>query len=269
MADLFDVGRYHELLQTEAIGRNFLFEPSVGSTMDVARKAAAAGAVDGTLVAADEQTSGRGRLGRSWVNPPGVNLASTLILKPNKDALPQIPVITPLAIVRAVAEVAGLSCGIKWPNDVVVDRGGHFLKLAGILIETVTGTNGEVVVFAGAGINVNWDPREHEEIRDIATSLQAELGRRVEREALLAVYAQHFEALYNDAQRGVSAVPAWKALLVTLGQRVHASWEGGSVEGTATDVDEKGALCVRTDDGRAVVVQSGDVTLRGSGGAQR
>ncbi len=262
----FDVSRYHALLTTKVLGRNFIFEPTVGSTMDVAREAAAHGAVEGTLSAADEQTSGRGRLGRSWVNPAGVNLASTLLLRPPDGVLRQIAMITPLALVRAVEDVCGLKADIKWPNDLVVQASGAGAasrKLAGILIETELRDGGEAVVLVGAGVNVNWDPRQHEEIRDIATSLLAELGHEVEREALLAAYVLRFEELYEAAKVGESVVDAWKSRLVTLGQQVHAAWSGGAADGLAEDVDDDGALLVRTEAGAVVRVEAGDVTLRG------
>ena len=261
----FDVSRYHALLGTKALGRNLVFEPSVGSTMDVARDAAAHGAIEGTLVAADEQTSGRGRLGRSWVNPAGVNLASTLLLRPPEGVLRQIAMITPLALVRAVRDVCGLDVGIKWPNDVVVDTAESAVvprKLAGVLIETDLTDGGSAVVLVGAGVNVNWDPRAHEEIQDIATSLLAEVGHEVEREALLAAYMQRFEDLYDEARAGDSVVDAWKSRLLTLGQQVHAAWPGGSADGVAQDVDNDGALLVHTESGEVVRVEAGDVTLR-------
>jgi len=253
----FDVTRFRELLRTEAFGRNLIFEPSVASTMDVARDAAKHGAVEGTVAMADEQTSGRGRLGRSWVTPPALNLPPTIVLRPPRSVLREIAMIAPLAVVHAVAEISGLRADIKWPNDVLI--GGK--KLAGILIET--DWNGDdAVVLVGTGINVNFDPREHDEIRDVATSLKAETGRDADREALLAAYLRHFEQLHNAAKGGDSAHGRWRERLVTLGQRVRASWPGGSAEGIAEDADEDGALLVRTEGGELARVEAGDVTLR-------
>lgn len=254
----FDVTRFHAALTTRALGREFIFEPSVGSTMDVARGAAAHGAPEGTVCAADEQTAGRGRLGRSWVNPPAVNLASTLILRPPTAILRQIAMMTPLAIAQAVEEVCGLRPDLKWPNDVQI--GGK--KLAGILIETDFADPEHPVVYVGAGINVNFDPREHEEIRGIATSLRAELEREVDREALLAAYLGRFEGLYDDAKAGRSPHAAWKSRLVTLGQRVHVSSQGGEIDGVAEDVDADGSLLVRQGDGTLAEIEAADVTLR-------
>ncbi len=256
----FDVTRFHGLLRTTSFGRSLIFEASVGSTMDLARDAAAHAAPEGTVAFADEQTAGRGRLGRSWITPPATNLAATLLLRPPASVLRAIAMITPLAICDAVEEVAGIGADIKWPNDVQI--GGK--KLAGVLIEVPEppADGGVGVVLVGTGINVNFDPREHAEIRDIATSLRAELGRDVDRETLLASYLAHFEAGYVASKSGTSARDRWRERLVTLRQDVRAAWQGGSVEGVAEDVDADGALLVRTADGQVVRVEAGDVTLR-------
>ena len=253
----FDVTRFRELLHTDSFGRNLLFDTTVGSTMDVARDAAEHGAPEGTVALADEQTAGRGRLGRSWVAPPGVNLLPTLLLRPGEATLRQIAMIAPLAISDAVAECSGLQTDIKWPNDVQAQG----RKLAGVLIETSV-HEGERFVLVGTGINVNFDPRPHEEIRDIATSVAVELGRDAEREPLLAAYLAHFERMYREARAGGSVRDRWRSRLITLGQQVSATWPGGSAEGLAEDVDETGGLIVRTADGSPVIVEAGDVTLR-------
>ena len=259
MSTPFDLTRFHSLLRTRAFGRNLIFEASVGSTMDLARDAAQHGAVEGTLAAADEQTAGRGRLGRTWVTPPAVNLASTLLLRPPQSVLREIAMIAPLAVCHAMQDVAGVRADIKWPNDVQI--GGK--KAAGILIETDFTDARAAYVLVGCGINVNFDPREHEEIRDIATSLKAETGREIDREALLAAYVLHFEQLYDAAKAGESPRGRWRERMVTLGQRVHASWPGGAADGVAEDVDDDGSLILRTADDQRITVEAGDVTLRG------
>jgi len=254
---MFDVARFHALLRTDSFGRNLLFDSTVGSTMDVARGAAEQGAPEGTVALADEQTAGRGRLGRSWVAPPAVNLLPTLLLRPPEAALRQVAMIAPLAISDAIVECTGLRTDLKWPNDVQA----HGKKLAGVLIETAT-HEGARFALVGAGINVNFDPRPHEEIRDIATSVAVELGHEVEREPILAAYLAHFERMYRTVEAGGSAREAWRARLVTLGHEITATWPGGIVEGLAEDVDEDGGLVVRTRSGAHVTVEAGDVTLR-------
>ena len=259
MSTPFDITRFHSLLQTKAFGRNLIFEPSVESTMDVARDAAIHGAVDGTVAATDEQTAGRGRLGRTWLTPPAVNLASTLVLRPPRSVLRDIAMITPLAIAHAIHDITSIRAGIKWPNDVQIAG----KKVAGVLIETDLTDERNAFVLVGAGINVNFDPRQYDEIKDIATSLRVELGHEVDREALLAAYLTQFESLYDEAKAGGDIVGRWRERLLTLGQEVSATWQGGSAEGVAEDVDTDGALLVRTAAGALVRVEAGDVTLRG------
>lgn len=253
----FDAARFHGLLRTEAFGRNLIFEPVVGSTMDLARDAAHHGAPEGTVAVADEQTAGRGRMGRSWVTPPAANLTCTLLLRPPAAVLRQVAMIAPLAVVHAVEE-QGLRASIKWPNDVQVAG----KKLAGVLIEAEIEGGSASAVLCGIGLNVNFDPRAHEETRDIATSLAVELARDVAREPLLASLLLHFERLYHDAQSGASMRAAWRDRLITLGQHVRATMPDGVVEGVAEDVDETGALLIRTPDNQLVTVEAGDVTLR-------
>lgn len=258
-ASPFDVTRFVAALQTQLFGRELIFRASIGSTMDLAREAALAGAFEGTLALADEQTAGRGRLGRAWVTPPAVNLASTLVVRPPHDLLRQVAMIAPLAIVLSVEETSRLHCDIKWPNDVQCNG----KKLAGILIETDLADERNKFVLVGAGINVNFDAKAYPEIRDIATSIAVEIGRNVNREELMAAYLLHFERLCDDARAGRSVRDRWRDRLNTLGQPVQATWQGGSAAGTAEDVDADGALLVRTDAGALVRVEAGDVTLRG------
>lgn len=255
----FDLARFNEILRTRYIGQNLIFEESVGSTMDLARDAALHGAAEGTVALADEQTAGRGRLGRSWITPPATNLASTIILRPPPAVVRDIAMIAPLAICHAVEEVAGIRPDIKWPNDVMV-RGR---KLAGVLIETDLTDEQAPLVLVGAGINVNFDPSAYEEIRDIATSLRRELGRDTDRESLFAAYLLAFERLYDAAKAGESPRGRWRERLITLGHDVRAVTPSGIVEGTAEDVDDDGALIIRAPDGNLATVEAGDVTLRG------
>ncbi|MEX2247729.1 MAG: biotin--[acetyl-CoA-carboxylase] ligase [Dehalococcoidia bacterium] len=253
----FDLTRFHELLRTRSLGRNFIFEPAVGSTMDVARDAAQHGAPEGTVAAADEQTAGRGRLGRSWVTPPASNLATTIVVRPPPAIARQVAMIAPLAVCNAVAGATGIRADIKWPNDVQI----HGKKLAGILIESDVDADPPYLL-VGCGINVNFDPRAYDEIRDIATSLLIATGDTVEREPLLAAYLLHFEDLYDAAKAGLSPRDDWRSRLVTIGQKVKVSWPGGSVDGTAFDADHDGSLIVLRDDGTLETVEAGDVTLR-------
>jgi BirA family biotin operon repressor/biotin-[acetyl-CoA-carboxylase] ligase len=166
--------------------------------------------------------------------------------------------VTPLAIVDSIIEVTGVRTVIKWPNDVQVEG----KKVAGILMESGVTADSRAFALVGAGINVNFDPRTIDELRDIATSLSVVTRRAVDREALLASYLRHHEVHYDAARAGESPRDRWRTLLVTLGKRVLATETNRVTEGIAVDVDEEGALIVRTDDDALVSIEAGDVTLR-------
>ena len=251
-----DLNSVSEQLTTAFVGRRIVYRASIPSTQDLARKEAEAGAPEGTAVLADEQTAGRGRLGRSWASPPGTNIYVTLVARPRIEALRPLSIIAPLAAAQAVEETTGLSPQIKWPNDVLLNE----RKLAGVLIDTeVSGSEVEYSL-VGIGLNVNLDVERIPEIADIATSLKRELGRQVSREAVLAALLNRFEALYVDS--GPAVLEAWRARLQTLGRHVRVTFGEQVEEGLAEDVDAEGSLILRRADGSRVTIAAGEVTLR-------
>jgi len=258
MAVWLDLTLVEERLKTRYVGRNLLYLTRATSTQDVARAEAERNAPEGTAVLAEEQTGGRGRLGRSWVSPARKNLYLTLVMRPPARRLRVLSIVAPLAMAEALEGAAGLTCRIKWPNDILV--GGR--KIAGVLIETDLA--GEAVKYAlvGMGVNVNFDAKAVPEIADIATSVRRELGRDGSREEVLAALLNAFEARYTEALEGDATFRAWRSRLETLGQRVRATLAERVEEGVAEDVDAEGSLLIRRDDGSLVTVEAGDVTLR-------
>jgi len=246
-------------LSTKFVGRHVTYRDSVESTMALGDAEASAGAPEGAIVIADAQTAGRGRMARSWVSPPGVNLYFTLILRPTLAQLRHLAVIAPLAVNLAIEETTGLMPRIKWPNDVVIgDR-----KVAGVLVETNLEEDVVQNALIGIGVNVNLNVMEHEEIREIATSLRAESGDDVSREAVLAATLNHVENLYERLRTGETISIGWKQRLETLGKHVRVTLAGGDTkQGVAVDADSDGALIIRRDDGSHVRVEAGEVTLR-------
>ncbi|GBD12798.1 Bifunctional ligase/repressor BirA [bacterium HR24] len=255
-----DLSRLEQLLDTRYVGRRLVYYSSVGSTQDIARREAEAGAPEGTLVLADEQTAGRGRLGRSWASPPGQNLYLTLVLRPPLEVLKRLTIVAPLAVARAVADTTGIQAGIKWPNDVWIGR----RKLAGVLLESEVQGGQVRYCLLGIGINVNMDVEAIPDLAEIATSLRRELGREVPREDVLASLLHHLEALYEEARGGGPVLEEWRARLITLGQEVTVRFGDQVEEGLAEDVDEEGRLLLRRRDGSRIAIEAGDVTLRGS-----
>ena len=254
-----DLDRLQDLLQTNFVGRSVTYRASVDSTMTVAAEEAAAGAPEGAIVVAEEQTAGRGRMGRSWTSPADGNLYFTLVLRPTLEQLRYLAVIAPLAVSLAIEETTNLVPRIKWPNDVLIgDR-----KVCGVLLETnLTGDEVQNALI-GIGINVNLNVMLHEEIREIATSLRTEFGEEVEREKVLATALNHIEELYQRLRAGEAVSVGWKQRLDTLGKHVKVTIAGGETqEGVTVDADSDGALIIRRDDGSHVRVEAGEVTLR-------
>ena len=178
-------------LTTRFVGRNLLYYSVVSSTMDVARNAAIGGASEGTTVIAEEQTAGRGRLGRSWINPPGV-IAISIILRPALSQLLRLTMVASLATSRCIEQVTGLNTAIKWPNDVLING----KKVSGILTETTIREESVDWAIIGIGINVNFNPRAFPEIADTATSLSHEIGREVSQLEIVLHLLHEIELLY-------------------------------------------------------------------------
>jgi BirA family biotin operon repressor/biotin-[acetyl-CoA-carboxylase] ligase len=258
MTTAFSVETFEARLAARTFGRRLVYEPTVASTMDVARREAEAGCPEGAVVLADEQTAGRGRLGRSWLSPPGDNLYLTVVLRPSPARLRRLSVVSGLAVAEAVERVTGLETRLKWPNDVLVAG----KKVAGILIESELA--GDEIRFAlvGAGINVNLDVSRIEELRDIATSLAAEVGRRVSREELLAALLGRLEELYLAPEDADEPHRLWRERLETLGRSVRVQFGEQVEEGLAEDVAADGSLILRRRDGSVVRIEAGDVTLK-------
>lgn len=262
----FTAVKIERALRTRRLGRPALFFPRVASTNDVVRQMADAGAPEGLLVLADEQTSGRGRLGRTWWAPPGTSLLLSLLLRPPVllHRAPQLTMCLGLGSVQGIERVTGLRPALKWPND--LQLAGR--KLGGMLSETQS--VGERLEYAilGLGVNVNLalDASHAEaaptEIAANAISLSMALGRRVDRLPLLAAILEQCESWYERFLAGESLHEPWAARLATIGKSVRVQTQaGGVIEGLATAVTPEGALLVRSPTGDTHTIWAGDVTL--------
>lgn len=249
--------RVQERLTTSVLGRRLVYFTSTSSTQDIARREAEEGAPEGTVVIAEEQTAGRGRLGRSWVSPAGNNLYLTLLLRPDLPRLRVLGMAAPLAAVRAVKTLTGLEPVLKWPNDVLLSG----RKLAGVLIDSELSGGDVQYALAGVGVNVNLDIEETPEVSSIATSIKREFGRAVSREDVLTALLNEFEALYLSATPSGIRL-AWRDRLETLGRQVTVTFRGSSHEGVAEDITSEGSLVLRRSDGSKLVIEAGEVTLR-------
>jgi len=262
-----DLIRAH--LKTRAIGVVLSVHDEVDSTNRVLADLARAGAPHGAVVVAESQTAGRGRLGRSWVSPPGGNLYTSILLAtpPASNTLTWIPLLAAVAIVRAVTTLTSLSLTVKWPNDVLVTRdgrGGTARKLAGILVDAITtDQSGSKAVVVGIGLNVNMPSEAFpEDLRASATSLLIETGRPWERAPILAALLGEVERLDDQwRDQGTSGIAAaYESLCATIGKQVRIEMAGsGPIEGQAEGLASDGALRVRTEEGKLLEIRSGDV----------
>lgn len=237
------------------VGGVVIYHPTVGSTNTLGRELLRAGAADGTIVLADEQTAGRGRHGRRWTAPARSGIALSLLLRLAPDfPLYTLTMVAALAVSDAVRDVVDTRCMLKWPNDVLVDGA----KVAGILLELDdAGASWSVVV--GIGLNVNAAPAVTG-----AGSLAGAVGRPVAREPLLIRILSALDAyLILAAHEPEAVLRPWRERLATLGQPVRVQAPDGVVEGLAVGVDAEGALLVRLADGAVRPVHAGDVTLAG------
>lgn len=244
-------------LGTRFIGRRVLYYPQVTSTMDIARQVAQRGASQGTVVVADEQTAGRGRVKRIWLSPKG-SIALSIILHPLIHYLPYLSMLASLAVVHSLKTVIGQQAQIKWPNDVLING----KKVCGILIEN--DVQKEVVNYAiiGIGLNANFRAADFSEIAAIATSLSDAAGREVSRLEIIRSLLVEIENLYLTLPTGETIYQEWRSRLVTLGRKVQVKSGITTLVGIAESVFEDGSLQLRQADGSTMRIVAGDVTLR-------
>ena len=252
-------------LDTKIIGAEMDYHPSVDSTNRVAKALAYHGAVEGTIVVAEEQTGGKGRLERNYFSPRGKGIWFSVILRPNllpKDA-PKCTLMAAVAVAEAM-ERFKLKPAIKWPNDLMFDG----RKLVGILTE-MTGEIGKITyIVIGVGINVNIRRDEFPaELQPIATSLlEMNGGEPIPRVKFFRAVLEEFDKIYREvtASGFDNVLNRWRKFNVTLGKvvRVIAAGEGGETfSGKAVDINADGALVVETADGLRTVY-AGDVSIR-------
>ncbi|MBI3304508.1 MAG: biotin--[acetyl-CoA-carboxylase] ligase [Deltaproteobacteria bacterium] len=253
-------------LQTRFLGKPLHFFATLDSTNTYAARLAREGAPEGTVVIADSQSGGKGRLGRSWVSPPQVNLYLSAILRPPVTAgvAPQLNLLAAVAVADTIVQVCGLTPAIKWPNDVLA--GGK--KVCGILAEMQTEANALRAVILGIGVNINAPLGAFpDELRDKASSLFLAGGRLVDRPAFTASLLTHLEKWYVLwLEEGFPALrPAWERHAAGLiGKQITVAAPEGTVAGTVLGLDSDGALLLQDrDSGAPRRLLAGDVTVVG------
>lgn len=250
-------------LKTKIIGRNILHFDSINSTNIKAKELALSGLADGSLIIAEEQNGGSGRLGRKWISPKG-GIWCSLVLRPNIPPIeaPKVTQIAAAAVFKALDDL-GIKSTIKWPNDIHIDG----QKLCGILVEMKGDMDAIDYLVVGTGINVNIDEEFFgNNIKNIATSLKSKFNKDFDRSKIIAGYLNHFEELYldflNDLDlkktidtcRANSSIFGKKAKLITYNKEEIV---------TCLSLSDTGNLIVKDSNGKEKTVLSGEITFNG------
>lgn len=261
LPDILSYEEIKEYLNTDFMGRNIHYFNSIDSTNSKAKEIAL-DEKEGTVLIAEEQTEGKGRMGRSWVSPKGKGIWMSIILKPNVEPMkvPKLTLVGAAAVYKAL-ENMGIKAQIKWPNDVLIDG----KKICGILTEMSGELNMVNYVIMGIGINVNLDEGDFpEELKDKATSLKISTGKEISRKELTANILNEFEKLYlkfkeEDNIEEVLKISRENSILLVEEVRII---RGNNIKiGKAIDINDNGELVVEVGD-KVEKIISGEVSLR-------
>lgn len=250
-------------IRTRWAGRNLSYLKETDSTNNDAKRCMEEGGVHGTLIVAERQTAGRGRRGKLWESPEGTAVYMTIGMRPEfaPDKVSMLTLVMALSVAEAIEEQSGLEAGIKWPNDVVVNK----RKVCGILTEMILEAEYIRCVVTGVGINVN-QAAMPEEIAQTATSLFIEKGEKLSRAALIESVMRHFENNYDrfiDSLDLSELKEAYEARLANKDQLVRVLDPKGEYEGIARGIRCTGELIVELPDGIVREVYAGEVSVRG------
>lgn len=250
-------------LKTRWAGQSLVFCDTVDSTNDEAKRQAESGAPHGTLVAAEVQSCGKGRRGRSWESPKGSGVWMSLLLRPKFEPChaSMLTLVAAMAVEDAVRNLTGICAGIKWPNDIVVNG----RKLCGILTEMSTDADEIQYVIVGIGINVNMSEFP-EEIRETATSLKIAAGREIDRSKLAAEVMlswEHYYEIFLETLDLSRMKADYNKFLVNTGREVRVLAPKKSYTGISQGINDVGELLVELPDGEIREVLSGEVSVRG------
>lgn len=265
-----DLLTYEEIknkLNTKYIGNNIIHLDSVDSTNDEAKKRAREGAKEGTVVIAEEQTKGRGRLGRNWTSPKYKGIWMSIILRPDIDPM-KVSKVTQIgaAAVTMAAEEMGIETFIKWPNDIIMNG----KKVCGILTEMSGELTKVNYVIMGIGINANIEKEEFpEEIQVVASSLKIEKGQYVKRKELVSKVLNNFENLYDEfINEGKidKSIEICREKSILIGKQVRIIEREKETKAKVLDLNKDGKLIVQYEDGKVEEIISGEISVRGLNG---
>ncbi|MGX6442547.1 biotin--[acetyl-CoA-carboxylase] ligase [Neobacillus sp. K501] len=249
-------------LKTRFIGQNIHYEESVESTQKIAHRLAYENVSEGTVIIAEEQLSGRGRMDRKWHSPKYTGIWMSLILRPNipLPKAPQLTLLAAVAIVQAIEGLTDLSPEIKWPNDILI-RGK---KVTGILTELQAEADRINSIIIGIGMNVNQVEEDFPvELEKIATSLRIEQGKEISRAAMVREIFNNMEKLYNLylAEGFLPIKLLWESFAISVGRQITARTLMQTIVGKALGITEEGVLMIEDKQGVTHHVYSADIEV--------
>ncbi|MBI5683165.1 MAG: biotin--[acetyl-CoA-carboxylase] ligase [Deltaproteobacteria bacterium] len=255
----------HEItgrLKTSFIGRPLYFHSKIDSTNNAAYSLALKGANEGTVVVADSQEKGKGRLGRRWESPEGVNIYTSIILRPDilPTLAPQITLLAGVSVAETISQYLKKKPSLKWPNDVLLNS----KKTAGVLTEMNSDAGRINFIIMGIGINLNMTADMFPyELRHIATSLKEETGKEISREEFLQTLYLAIERWYKIyLKSGFKPIcEGWKNYSNMGGKLVRIKDKDREIEGVALTIDDNGYLIIRDESGNIIKIISGDVSV--------
>jgi len=262
--DILTFEEIKKYLTTKCIGKNIIYYNSTGSTNSIAKELAERGEQHGTVIISEEQTIGRGRLGRNWISPKYKGIWMSIILRPNivTENISQVTLIGAAAVHKAIMKM-GIKTSIKWPNDVVLNS----KKVCGILTEMSGEIDHVNYLVMGIGINVNLEQEDIPmNLKQVATSLKIESGKYMDRKLLLSNVLNIFEGLYNDfVQSGnvSETMQICRENSLLIGNEIQLINRGKAVKVKALDISDSGELVIENQQGKIEYIVSGEVSIRG------
>lgn len=262
-----DVLTYEEIqkdLNTEFIGRKIIHFNSINSTNSKAKDIALELEEDGVVVIAEEQVMGKGRLGRNFISPKGKGIWMSIILKPDINPL-KVSLVTQIAaaaINKALREIK-VETFIKWPNDIILNK----KKICGILTEMNAELTKVNFIVIGIGINVNLDEDDFtEEVKETASSIKIEIGKKISRKEIVAKILNNFEPLYKEfieREYIEETIDICRKNSILIGKEVRVIKRGESIKAKVLDINKNGELVVKYENGQLENLISGEISIRG------
>jgi BirA family biotin operon repressor/biotin-[acetyl-CoA-carboxylase] ligase len=249
-------------LETKQFGRNVIFYEEVESTQNIANELVLKGAEEGTIVLAERQVKGRGRLQRNWVTGEGKAIAMSIILKPKipPKVAPQLTLLAAVAVASAISKVTNLKPSIKWPNDILINN----KKVCGILTEMHGDSDLISSVIVGIGINVNQEKDEFpNDIISRATSIRIEEGKKILRSKIVQAILMEMEKLYAIfLEKGFVPIKLlWESYAISLGREITATTYSETIVGKALGITDEGQLLLEDEEGKIHTIYSADISI--------